>query len=271
MKATFARPNQANPRTLSACSRNTTDRPHSFLPLIYLFLLSIRGLRRCKVSKCVFMSVEQGALMSETFFPPSCPPRWEDLRALSHAAVKDSCHPVSGSNTHTRQRVKGFEATGRARTPGNNAQLSKTRRRTTGCKRTERRRRNLMSKEFGYTLWRKRRRGEREKHRTNTKAIFIRAWRGKSEHFPPEMKTKKGRWAAFLRDSVESSGQKQRRARRKDKWSRLPHVNHAVYCFLPDVTGGFFSCHVLARCQIIPSPFVERFLDRLRRSFFPSF
>ncbi|XP_056868392.1 homeobox protein TGIF1 [Takifugu flavidus] len=49
-----------------------------------------------------------------------------------------------------------------------------------------------MSKEFGYTLWRKRRRGEREKHRTNTKAIFIRAWRGKSGHLPPEMKTKKG-------------------------------------------------------------------------------
>lgn len=160
--------------------------------------------------------------MSETFFPPSCPPRWEDLRALSHAAVKDSCHPVSGSNTHTRQRVKGFEATGRARTPGNNAQLSKTRRRRTGCKRTKRRRRNLMSKEFGYTLWRKRRRGEREKHRTNTKAIFIRAWRGKSGHLPPEMKTKKGRWAAFLSNSVETRGEKQRRERRKDKLSRFP-------------------------------------------------
>lgn len=61
------------------------------------------------------------------FFPPFSP-RWEDLCALSHAAVKDSCHPVSGSNTHTRQRVKRIEAEGRAHTSGN-AQLSKTRRR----------------------------------------------------------------------------------------------------------------------------------------------
>lgn len=45
------------------------------------------------------MSVEQAALMSEIFPLPSA--RWEDLCALSHAAVKDSCHPVSGSNTHT--------------------------------------------------------------------------------------------------------------------------------------------------------------------------
>lgn len=56
-------------------------------------------------------------LMSEIF--PSCPPQWEDLRALSHAAVKDSCHPVSGSNTRTHtQRVnekRGFEPQGRRR------------------------------------------------------------------------------------------------------------------------------------------------------------
>lgn len=72
------------------------------------------------------MSLEQGVLMSDIFFPPFCPPRWEDLCALSHAAVKDSCHPVSGSNTHTRQRVKGIEAKGRVQSSGN-AQLSKTR------------------------------------------------------------------------------------------------------------------------------------------------
>lgn len=66
-----------------------------------------------------------------------------------------------------------------------------------------------MSKEFGYTLWRKRRRGRGEKkHRTNTKAILIRAWRGKSGHLPPEMKTKKGTWAAFLTNSVETRGKK---------------------------------------------------------------
>lgn len=237
-------------------------------PYLFISLLSVRGLRRFKVSKCVFMSVEQGALMSETFFPPSCPPRWEDLRALSHAAVKDSCHPVSGSNTHTRQRVKGFEATGRARTPGKNAQVSKTRRRGTGCKRTKRRRRNLMSKEFGYTLWRKRRRGEREKHRTNTKAIFIRAWRGKSGHLPPEMKTKKGRWAAFLSDSVETRGEKAETRAQKGQMEPFPlmETTQSIVSF-PDVTGGFFSCHVLARCQIMPSPFVERSLNHWMRSF----
>lgn len=48
------------------------------------------------------MSVEQAMLMSEGFFFFSlCSTWWEDLCALSHAAVKDSCHPVSGSNTHT--------------------------------------------------------------------------------------------------------------------------------------------------------------------------
>lgn len=49
-----------------------------------------------------------------------------------------------------------------------------------------------------------RRRGGEKKHRANTKAIFIRAWRGKSGHLPPEMKTKKGRSAAFLNNSVET-------------------------------------------------------------------
>lgn len=51
--------------------------------------------------------------------------------------------------------------------------------------------------------------GERKKkHRTNTKAIFIRAWREKSGHLPPEMKTKKGTWAAFLTNSVDTGGEK---------------------------------------------------------------
>lgn len=56
------------------------------------------------------MSVEQAALMSELFPLPSA--RWEDLCALSHAAVKDSCHPVSGSNTHTVNEKRDAEISG---------------------------------------------------------------------------------------------------------------------------------------------------------------
>lgn len=82
-----------------------------------LLLTKMKKKRKENLGQTVSLSVEQGMLMSEIF--PSCSPQWEDLRALSHAAVKDSCHPVSGSNTRTHTHAvnekRGFEAKGRRR------------------------------------------------------------------------------------------------------------------------------------------------------------
>ncbi|GLD48915.1 homeobox protein TGIF1 [Lates japonicus] len=88
-------------------------------------------------------------LISEIFL---CPPRWEDLCALSHAAVKASCHPVQ-SNTHVNE---GLWSKGR-RISGNPPQSVSLSKRTGEGKKDKEEKRNefLMNKDFsvfGYTL-----------------------------------------------------------------------------------------------------------------------
>lgn len=69
----------------------------------------------------------------------------------------------------------------------------------------------------------KRREEEKKKtHCTNTKTIFICAWRGKSGHFRTEMKTKKGRLDALeKKKSIEISFDKQ-------KTTRTETINRAI-------------------------------------------
>lgn len=107
--------------------------------------------------------------------------------------------------THTVNEKKGFESKGRKEASGDPPLNYPNTDEETRLKthRKKKRERILMSKDFllhcGYLEKR------RKTRCIDTKAIFIRAWRGKSGHLRTEMRTKKGKLDALENNFVETS------------------------------------------------------------------
>ncbi len=184
-----------------------------YIRLLCVCLVLLRGLQRLELKASLYPCQWNKACWCQRFF--LCPPRWEDLCALSHAAVKDSCHPVSGSNTQSMR--KGLWAEGTREISGNLPPPSSLPTRTSRREQNKPRKERGRSREFWWirifkysdTRWgylEKR----RKKQRTNTKAIFLCASRGKSGLFRTDMKTKKGRLDSWKSNQVDISVYKQR-------------------------------------------------------------